>query len=413
MAIDVKPLECPQCGSVETEPSSNNRWVCKFCGTSFLLQPRVETQNVYNENHYYYDKDDSPSKNKSCIIARIKTQYPQSEFIRQAWIGLAQQDAPFQVFQSDFSKVDLVEHQVVVDYASVTLNYQASIGYDREESYTVYETYNENGEEKQRAVTKTRTVTDWRPMQGNIELNSTVAAENTSNLYFDDDLFRASYNSAEENDIAFLTEEEEKKYKVSDSALEEVSKKHEQYYENMISSSLPGEHQKDITYSTLTKESSTSLLLTPEYKTTVALDGKTYTRRAFPFGKMPTGGDEIPNPESLASQLEKKRSKIPRLVWGKNKPLYIASILLILLSVILSLVVRQTFLTVAAFLAALALFIVTWVAEVKTHRQIGTTIEAECATITEEYRKKQLSYLNEKLRSLGMDSADISDIEEE
>jgi tetratricopeptide (TPR) repeat protein len=42
----------------------------------------------------------------------------------------------------------------------------ASFGYDRQESYTVYETRTENGRSRQVPVTKTRTVTDWRPVNG-------------------------------------------------------------------------------------------------------------------------------------------------------------------------------------------------------------------------------------------------------
>ena len=413
MAIGMKPLICPQCGSVETKPSLGNSWTCRCCGTSFIAQPHVETQNVYNETNYHFSGEDSSDEPLSNIVGRFHTKYDKTEFIRQAWIDLARQDAPFEVFQTDFSEVGLVEHQVVVDYAAVTVNYQASIGYDRTETYVEKERYYEDGKERYRDVTKTRTVIDWHPTQGNLDLASTVVVENSSGIYFDADLFRLSYNSKEEDDITLFTGEEEEKYQVSNYAREEAGKKHDQYYERMIASSLPGDHQKDITYSTMVKKTDTALCLTPEYTATVTLDGKTYTRRAFPFGKMTTGGDDIPNPESLALQQEEKHRRIPHMVWNENKTIYIVSIALILLSVILSLAVRLTILKVMGFIAAVAGFIVAWVMESKARKEIEAVIEEECAVLAKEYKDKQLALLNGKLSSLGLDPADSSYIEEE
>lgn len=49
---------------------------------------------------------------------------------------------------------------------SYEAKWTASFGYDRVEHYTVYENRTENGRAKQVPVTKTRTVTDWRPASG-------------------------------------------------------------------------------------------------------------------------------------------------------------------------------------------------------------------------------------------------------
>src|SRR5580658_1122152 len=42
----------------------------------------------------------------------------------------------------------------------------ASFGYNRQEEYTAYETRTENGQSYRVPVTKTKTVTDWRPVSG-------------------------------------------------------------------------------------------------------------------------------------------------------------------------------------------------------------------------------------------------------
>jgi len=47
-----------------------------------------------------------------------------------------------------------------------TVHWTASFGYDRQEHYTAYETRTQNGVSRQVAVNRTKTVTDWRPVNG-------------------------------------------------------------------------------------------------------------------------------------------------------------------------------------------------------------------------------------------------------
>jgi len=72
---------------------------------------------------------------------------------------------------------DLVEHAVLTKverfYAPAYLftgeyeaQWTASFGYDRRETYTEYETRYENGHTRKVPVSKSRTVTDWRPVNG-------------------------------------------------------------------------------------------------------------------------------------------------------------------------------------------------------------------------------------------------------
>ncbi len=59
---------------------------------------------------------------------------------------------------------------------SYEAKWTASFGYDRTEHYTEYESRTENGRTRQVPVTKTRTVTDWRPAHGHDEGRFTVRA---------------------------------------------------------------------------------------------------------------------------------------------------------------------------------------------------------------------------------------------
>jgi hypothetical protein len=62
------------------------------------------------------------------------------------------------------------------------INWTASFGYDRQESYVTYETYYENGRSRTRPVTRYRTVTDWRPASGKANGEYLAIAYAGSNL---------------------------------------------------------------------------------------------------------------------------------------------------------------------------------------------------------------------------------------
>ncbi|MDR1039519.1 MAG: hypothetical protein LBR80_05005 [Deltaproteobacteria bacterium] len=56
------------------------------------------------------------------------------------------------------------------------IDWTASFGYDRQEAYTAYETYQRNGRNYTRPVTRYRTVTDWRPASGKARASFTARA---------------------------------------------------------------------------------------------------------------------------------------------------------------------------------------------------------------------------------------------
>lgn len=66
-----------------------------------------------------------------------------------------------------FTQKDRFYAPAYVFHGSYEAQWTASFGYDRTEHYTVYENRTENGHTRQVPVTKTRTVTDWRPVNGN------------------------------------------------------------------------------------------------------------------------------------------------------------------------------------------------------------------------------------------------------
>lgn len=65
-----------------------------------------------------------------------------------------------------FTQKDRFYAPAFIFHGSYEAQWTASFGYDRIEHYTVYESRTENGNTRQVPVTKTRTVTDWRPVNG-------------------------------------------------------------------------------------------------------------------------------------------------------------------------------------------------------------------------------------------------------
>lgn len=68
---------------------------------------------------------------------------------------------------ASFVKKEQLYVPVYAFHGSYKAQWTASFGYDRQEHYTDYETRYENGKSRRVAVSKTRTVTDWRPVNGN------------------------------------------------------------------------------------------------------------------------------------------------------------------------------------------------------------------------------------------------------
>lgn len=65
-----------------------------------------------------------------------------------------------------FTKTERFYVPAYVFHGDFEAQWTASFGYDRQEQYTAYETRTENGRSRQVPVTKTKTVTDWRPVNG-------------------------------------------------------------------------------------------------------------------------------------------------------------------------------------------------------------------------------------------------------
>lgn len=394
-----------------------------------------------------------------CYKAEIKPEYSQTEFIRSAWIALAKEDAPIEVFSGDFDDVSVVEHQVVIDHVAVDTTYQVSVGYDRQEPYIDYETYYEDEPyittesyydyntkstrtrqvtkykrvQKQRQVTKYKTVTDWSALNGNHSTQSTAVVENSNNLYLDEQLFVGSFRGMKESSSSPIPFYEAQTIVISDATKKKSSSEHYDNIDRSVKYSLPGDHYRDLDWKIAdVTDAATALYKTPEYEASIYYNGKSYKKHTFPFGPMEIGGDTIENEVSLdvitgniRNDLNKKTSEryaaIEKNVGKATFGISILTIALLALSIILSIFVRSTALVVIAFVIAVGFFVFNTIAvkkadsdeNKKAKEEIDaetSRVNAEIADYSKNYKKKQRDALDRKLSSLGLKPASADEL---
>lgn len=449
MAIEVKSIVCPQCGDTDVNMTSESQGVCKSCGTQFAVQQQIETQNIYNE---FYINTETPAEvgENTCVKSEIISEYSKDEFIRKAWIQLAKEDAPIEVFGLDFAPASENEHEILIDSLSVDVTYQTSVGYDRQEPYIDYEDYWEKEPyittetyydsntrsnrtrqvtkykdvKKQRQVTKYKTVTDWSPLSGEYSTKSVAVVENKEDQYFDRSLFMESFYGAKDDSFLPASVELAEQLRITKTAEDKVLEAHKFLIGRSVEHSLPGDHFRDLSWKvTKTTAAESELYKAPEYEASICFDGKVYIKRAFPFGPMNIVGDKIKNKISLDTVKSKMRADledknkerenaIEKNISKATTSISLLTIVLFLASICVSIMRWSPTIIIGTFVIAVLSFIINTIAvksvtkaETKLaeeeNKERTARVEDEIADYTEQYKVKQRKALNDKLISLG------------
>ena len=464
MAIDVKGILCPQCGSTSVNMTSETQGICKSCNAKFTVQQRAEIQNVYNEVHVHTDGDsktEDMAVNEDIILNKleISPEFTKKEFLRKVWISLALDDAPIEIFNKNFDEISENEHQVLIYSISVDLTYQASVGYDRQEPYIDYENYYEEepyiayekqynkvtGQyeerpitkykriQKQRPVTRYRTVTDWSTASGNLSSQAVATIENLEGQNLDEPLFQNSIVNIKDGSVRPVSEELAEKMHVTDSAYDDARIEQIQIIDKHVRASLPGDHNKDLDWkiSNIT-DLSVALFKTFEYEASICFNGKTYSKHAFPFGSMKIGGDTIKNSASLKTlqnrmkkaleeKTRKRQEAINKNIQKATTGISLLTIALLVLSITISIFIRSTALVTIAFIIGVAFFIFNTVAvkkaDVTERKKAEKDIKAETAKVkaqiadySKNYKKKQRAALDQKLKELGLNPVSADEL---
>lgn len=394
----------------------------------------------------------TPTEKVQSVKSRVLPSRTKEEFLRAAWIELAKEDAPMEVFRNDFGAVGEIEHQVAIDTLNVEVEYHASIGYDRQEPYIAYEKYYEQEPylttetyydhntksnrtrqvtkyrrvEKQRQVTRYKTVTDWSPISGTHRTESLAFSENKRGTVLDDYRFRKCFCDIPDDCFVYMDAEESKAYAVSDETYDALMSIHNSHILESVRNELPGDHAKDISYKgTNIINTHTSLYMINEYTATISYLGQTYTKKAFQNGEFVIGGDSIKNPFSLENAVAKiqretdakvkeREKNAGEAIWNSTKKFSFLSMLLFAWSIITSLFIRFVPLVIIAFAVSLGFYIFNKQLTKKTEakekqlsakeiHQMRVEAQNRIRNYESEYKIKQREALDNKLMSLGLE----------
>lgn len=388
------------------------------------------------------------------VFFKVDPKFGKDEFLRKAWISLAKEDAPIEIFDSNFTDVTEEQYRILSAHAAYQTSWEGLIGNDRTESYIDVETYYEQipytdyekkydsnikdyrqvpvtkyrKEERQRQVRKNRTVTDWTNGNGHhsgkagcLDCLDPKGTYDASRFLNDFDAYECSALSEEERAA-------QPDMQITQSVMDFARNKHEADIESNLRQSLPGDHAKDITYQVLSyTPTDATMIKVTEYQATIDYKGQTYEKRAFSLGKMTVSSTDIPNPLSIEDAKKEMRAKTKRenaertaaiegKVWESTGMLSVISILLLAASCVVSALLRFLIPVIACFAVALGMFIFSKIfAKVKrnsikekTERE-NTAATAACSAACADYEKNQrekiLEALNKKLTSLGLSPA--------
>lgn len=343
-------------------------------------------------------------------IYEIKREYSKEDFLRNVLINLSKDtNSPSNIMDSKFSEVKEFKKEMINVTADVDVSYSGSVGYDRKETYTDYESkYDKDlGKNIQVPVTKTRIVTDWRPHSGNISTHNKVYSTVNSE-YWDyeiESLFNSATKELKNENII-----ESSDVNLNKIALERAVRGCETHAEYDVR--WPGDHQKDTSYHHNTSVTKIVCYVFPYYEVEYTYDGKTYKSRGVAFGK-PNEKHKTPqnsvNVESIATVEKRGQSKVQKA----RKPLKFRtiSIVIAVISALLTvgfislLPTQPTVGNIVGFIISLILLIASIPTAIFLKKKVNKDVWAEESLIIKE--KQELNNLKveklaAKLKMLGL-----------
>ncbi|MBR2043185.1 MAG: hypothetical protein IJ946_02475 [Clostridia bacterium] len=236
-------------------------------------------------------------------VYTVKKEFGKEEFLRELIIELGlNTGTPVDVVDAEFKDVKESVKEVIVCTANVEGTCRASVGYDRQEPYTDYETYREKvGDSyvtRQRAVTKYRTVTDWQPYTAPYSGKATCAAYNSEE--YDDTGIVEAIKTANKESIVEKGEAEVDSIGLSNAIAACKA--------NVESSALrlPGDRQRDTVYSSEAEIQLLSCYKLPCYEVVYTYKGEEYYAFSFACGDINIYSETPDNDIDITSVVKEK-----------------------------------------------------------------------------------------------------------
>jgi hypothetical protein len=245
-------------------------------------------------------------------VFTVKKETSKEEFIRELLIELASSSkTPADVVKAKFGEVEESVREAIVCSAHVEMDYSASIGYDRQETYwTKEKKYNSSTKQYYYVdVEKTRTVTDWRPFSSHISGDKTACAFNEEYALMTNDLIVDVIKSTQDSSIVAKGEAT-----LTYAGLEEAKKACARFLEYEID--YPGDHHKDTKTNADVTVEIISCYKLPYYTVEFTYEGKKYTASGFACGRPNIRAELPPNDVNIEEKVNKKTAKSKKLKSG-------------------------------------------------------------------------------------------------
>ena len=270
-------------------------------------------------------------------VFTVKKEVNEQQFLRNVLIGLSKDEkSPSNIMKASFGKVTEFQAEVLIMSADVEVNYSGSCGYDRQEEYQTTESkyvregdyYTCKGVTKRATfsgsvqvdVTKTRTVTDWRPHSGVLNTNKLVFVLNEDNGDKElSELFPTAFKQAKDESVV-----EEGTASVNLSAYKSAISSCEIRAELEVN--WPGDRYKDTRYSCQTNVNGIECYIVPCYMVEFAYNGKKYYARGLAIGNV-NEIHEVPQANGNVESVETIEKRRKRKVAEAKKPLKINKVL--------------------------------------------------------------------------------------
>ena len=276
-----KNKKCPECEEMIDIHLSE----CPICGHIFeeeVTKEEVTKEEVKAVKATKTKKQTVATDHKLAVFKKTITK---EEFLRMAIIELSKNEkCPSDILNAKLGDIEEGETEFI--YASCVANgtYTGTVGYDRQEEYVVQEYgfvgsnvhYTLNGyprvgtgERVMKDVTKTRTVTDWRPHSGSIVNEDHVVTFVEDYSPFEK-LFRRIF---QRDDLDSLYEESNDTENLSHGLLD----KGKELLDNQIRGSIawPGDHVKEKVHSIHASNYEFYRCVVPTYKLSYEYEGVT------------------------------------------------------------------------------------------------------------------------------------------
>lgn len=264
-------------------------------------------------------------------VFTVEKEFDKDIFLKELIVKLGtNKDTPVDVVDAEFGEIKESVREVIVCSAHVTGNCRASVGYDRQEPYTDYETYKEKvGDDyvtRQRAVTKYRTVTDWQQFKTDYSGEATCAAYNSDKYGYNDYGIVTALTTAKSESMILTGEAT-----VDKTGLARVVAACESEVESKTVK-FPGDRHKDENFNSESKIKTLICYKLPHYELIYTYKEKEYTASCFACGNIVISAETPPNDVDITTIVKEKTKELEK----KQKMSWIIFIASLILSCILA-----------------------------------------------------------------------------